>query len=127
MLGGAVWWASTQSPPQSNGELVSANGLHWHPELAIYFKGEQQQIPANIGLVGGHKPMHTHEDLPIIHLEFQGAVRSQDITLKKFFDTWGKDMQSFGTNMTMTVNGEPNTELGEYVFRDGDKVELRYE
>lgn len=116
---------------QANDPNVASSGaFHWHPELTIYVKGQKQEIPANIGMVGGHKPMHTHtEDASkgVVHLEFAGAARNDEITLSRFFDTWGKDMQSFGSNVTMTVNGNPNTELGEYVFQDGDKIELRYE
>lgn len=128
LLGGAMWWvASRPQPPQASGDTLSANGLHWHPELAIFTKGEPAPIPQGIGLTGGHNPIHTHDDLPIIHLEFPGIVRTGDLTVSKFFQAWGKDMQSFGANMTMTVNGETNTEFGNYVFQDRDKVELRYE
>tara|TARA_B100000745_G_scaffold126015_1_gene82109 strand:- start:3700 stop:3861 length:162 start_codon:yes stop_codon:yes gene_type:complete len=46
--------------------------------------------------------------------------------LKNFFVIWGKDMMSFGENVTMTVNGKENMELGEYEMKDGDIIELRY-
>lgn len=128
LLVGVVWWIGSQpQPPPSTGDTLATNGLHWHPELTILVKGERVQIPANIGLVGGHNPMHTHEDLPIIHLEFPGIVRSSDLTVNKFFQAWGKDMQSLGTHLTMTVNGEENTEMGNYVMQDKDKIELRYD
>ena len=107
--------------------IVTANGLHWHPQLAIYVKDVQQEIPKNLGLGVVHNPIHTHEDLPIIHLEFQGVVRKDDITLGKFFDVWSKDMRSFGANMRMTVNGVENTEYADYIMRDGDQIELRYD
>ena len=35
-------------------------------------------------------------------------------------------MRSFGTDMKMTVNGEENTEYDNYVMRDKDKIELRF-
>jgi len=108
-------------------DVVAAGGIHWHPQLEIYVKGEKIEIPQNIGIGAVHQPMHTHDDLPIIHLEFLGMVRTQDIKLGRFFEIWGKDMDSFGSNMTMTVNGSPNTEFGNYIMRDGDKIELRYE
>ena len=113
---------------QSNDpDVVAVSGMHWHPQLEIYVKGEKIEIPQNIGIGAVHQPMHTHDDLPIIHLEFLGMVRTQDIKLGRFFEIWGKDMDSFGSNMTMTVNGSPNTEFGNYIMRDGDKIELRYE
>ncbi len=111
-------------------DVISHNGFHWHPELVIYVKGEKQEFPANIGLGAVHKPIHTHvEDAKdgIVHLEFQGLVRKQDITLGQFFNSWGKDINSFGTSVKMTVNGQENTELENYHMQDKDKIELRYE
>ncbi|HEY4487707.1 MAG TPA: hypothetical protein VI483_03015 [Candidatus Paceibacterota bacterium] len=107
--------------------VVATNGLHWHPQLAIYVKGEKIEIPQNIGIGAVHQPMHTHDDLPLIHLEFPALVRTQDITLGRFFEIWGKDMRSFGPNVKMTVNGKENTEYEDYIMRDGDEIELRYD
>ncbi|OGG59793.1 hypothetical protein A2765_04365 [Candidatus Kaiserbacteria bacterium RIFCSPHIGHO2_01_FULL_56_24] len=114
----------------NNPNTASTGAFHWHPSLTIYVKGQRQEIPANIGIGAVHQPMHTHsEDASqgVIHLEFAGAAKNDEIKLSRFLQTWGKDITSFGTNMTMTVNGKPNTEFGDYVFKDGDKVELRYE
>ena len=118
---------SPKSIDSNDPNEVATNGLHWHPQLEIYVKGEKIEIPRNIGIGAVHESVHTHDDLPIIHLEFPGIVRKEDITLGKFFEVWGKDMRSFGTNMKMTVNGKENTEFENYVMRDGDKIELRYD
>lgn len=128
IIGGLVWYVATR-PPIPEGEIVSRSGFHWHPELTIYVKGAWQEIPANIGIGAVHKPIHTHEDNKqgILHLEFQGMVRKQDIMLGEFFKNWGKDMRSFGTNMKMIVNGEENIEYENYIMQDKDKIELRYE
>ena len=107
--------------------VIATSGLHWHPQLTMYVKGEKIEIPQNIGIGAVHQPMHTHDDLPNIHLEFPALVRAQDITLKRFFEIWGKDMQSFGGSMRMTVNGKENTEFENYVMHDGDLIELRYD
>lgn len=128
LLVGGMWWS--KSLQKSNPDMIARNGLHWHPELAIYVKGEKQEIPANIGLVGGHQPTHTHsEDASkgVVHLEFQGLVRKQDTVLGKFFTVWGKDIRSFGSNMKMTVNGQESIEYENYQMQDNDKIELRYE
>ncbi len=85
------------------------------------------EIPQNIGLGAVHKPVHTHEDLPVIHLEFDGIVREEDAMLGEFFKNWGKDMRSLGTDMRMMVNGVPNTEFERYIMRDGDVIELHYD
>lgn len=128
IIGFSAWISSTQSPANSGSpDIVSTRGLHWHPQLTIYVKGEKVEIPHNVGLGAVHQPMHTHEDLPIIHLEFQSMVRKEDLTLGQFFKIWGKDMQSFGANMKMMVNGTENAEFENYQMKDGDKIELRYE
>ena len=128
VIGGLIWFAALQ-PPIPESDIVSQSSLHWHPELTIYVKGEKQEIPANIGIGAVHQPVHTHDDSDkgIIHLEFQGLTRKQDIMLGQFFKNWGKDIRSFGANMKMTVNGEENTEYENYVMRDKDKIELHYE
>ena len=124
---GLVWLvASAPKTPES--DIVSRTGFHWHPELTIYVKGEKQEFPANIGIGGVHQPIHTHDDSNqgIVHMEFQGLARKQDTTLGQFFKNWGKDMRSFGMDMRITVNGEENTEYENYVMRDKDKIELRF-
>ncbi|OGG50356.1 hypothetical protein A3C18_00690 [Candidatus Kaiserbacteria bacterium RIFCSPHIGHO2_02_FULL_54_11b] len=137
LLTGGTWWS--QSLQNSDPEILSRSGLHWHPMLEIYVRGEKVEIPQNVGVGPQYvaKPtydasmqmtaMHTHEDIPVIHLEFPGLVREKDIVLGNFFRIWGKDMRSFGDTMRMTVNGEENTEYENYVMHDGDKIELRYE
>lgn len=120
-------------------DILSYSGLHWHPELTIYVKGEKQEIP-HIGLSNANPGM-MHQmimrvkhgrhgganEQGIIHLKFQGVVRKSDITLGQIFKKWCKDIRSFGINLKMTVNGKENTEYENYVMRDKDKIELRYE
>ncbi len=126
-----IWWAKANqstSPASSDGEVLSLRGMHTHPQLEIYVKGEKITIPQNIGLAGAvHQPMHTHDDVPIVHLEFPARVTKDDTRLGKFFTVWGKDFREFGQTVTMTVNGESNTEYENYEMKDGDKIELRYE
>ncbi|OGC86224.1 hypothetical protein A3D70_01785 [Candidatus Adlerbacteria bacterium RIFCSPHIGHO2_02_FULL_54_18] len=145
LIGGAViallvvgvWWS--QGMQASDSDVISRNGIHWHPTLAIYTKGVQQEIPANIGVGLQYEGMptydsgmrmsaiHTHDDMPVVHLEFSGTVRENDLKLGNFFRIWGKDMSSFGSNMRMMVNGVPNTEFEQYIMRDGNIIELRYD
>ena|SRR3989338_3670490 len=124
IIGGAVFFFTSQS---DNSEVISMRGLHWHPSLEIYVKGVQQEIPEGIGLGAVHMPMHTHDDLPLIHLEFNGVVRSEDLMLGEFFKNWGRDMRSFGANMRMMVNGVENVEYENYLMHDGDKIQLFYD
>ena len=135
---GDVWWS--QNLQASDPDVIFLDGIHWHPTLAIYVQGGRQEIPANVGIgpqyagAPGYDPqmqmaaMHTHDDMPLIHLEFMGGpVHREDVTLGQFFRIWGKDMRSFGTTMRMTVNGKENTDNENYVMKDGDAIELRYD
>ena len=134
---GSIAWS--RASEDSDLSFVARNGLHWHPTLEIYVRGEKVEIPADIGIGSQYAGLptydtdmrmtaiHTHDDVPIIHLEFPGVVRSDDITIGQFFTIWGKDMRSFGTNMRMTVNGVENTEFEGYIMRDGDMITLRYD
>ena len=124
ILGGFGWGKYLRS---NDPNVASTGAFHSHPELTIYVKGEKQEIPQGIGLAGGRKPIHTHDDVPVIHMEFSGAAKTDEVTLGQFFKNWGKDFNSFGSNVTMTVNGKENTELENYQMKDKDKIELRYE
>lgn len=120
-----------------NDPIISKNGIHYHPEIEIYIYGEKQEISANIGLVGGHNPIHTHDADGIIHLEFGNViVRNSDTHLGNFFKIWNKDFNSNQIfehlngpdgNVSMTVNGEPNLEFENYPMKDGDKIVIKYE
>ena len=134
-LFGGGWWLFSQEPQDASG-LISGKGIHWHPELTIMIKGEKQEIPANIGLGVTHNPVHTHDTDGVIHLEFSSAVRENDVRLGKFFEVWEKQFTSEcifehcsgpeGT-LKMKVNGEENTEFGNYMMHDGDKIEIIFE
>ncbi|MGB3921877.1 MAG: hypothetical protein WBL19_01160 [Minisyncoccia bacterium] len=123
---GMIWWS--KSLQSKDPDVIARSGLHWHPTLAIYVNGEKQEVPPNIGITGGAMmPMHTHEPDGTVHVESAGVVRKDDITLGKFFKIWGKDINSFGTNVKMTVNGKENAEYENYAMQDKDQIELRFD
>lgn len=125
------------APRVSTGELESKAGLHYHPRLSIFVNGEKVAIPNNIGIGATHNPIHTHDEGDgTIHLEFDGVVKKDDIRLKKFFQVWDKEWTdtSFmglpigeGHTLTMTVNGTPLTEYGNYLMHDKDDIRLVYQ
>lgn len=141
--------ANKVSQAQQSGDIVSKDGIHWHPHLAIYIKGQKQEIPANIGIGKQYSnskwydPMmdmtdfHTHDNSGTLHWEvMEGPVTKDHVELKAFFDVWGKPFtasQIFNYQngpdgkVSMTVNGQPNTEYQNYVVHDGDKIEVKYE
>ncbi|MEX0652226.1 MAG: hypothetical protein WD509_00385 [Candidatus Paceibacterota bacterium] len=146
-LVGGVWWSNSSIARDPS--VVSKDGIHWHPTLSIVIKGELQEIPANIGLVGGHSAIHTHDDVADqretgsvhidekpLHLEFASIVKANDVRLGEFFKVWRKTFSSEcildycnsdDGSLSMLVNGEVNTEFENYVMKDGDKIEIRYE
>lgn len=124
-IGWLIWYVASQ-PKISEDEIISRNGIHWHPELSIIVKGVKQEIPAGLGLGGVEMPIHTHDSTGVIHLELGGLVLKSDIALGRFFKVWGKDIRSFGANLEMTVNGKENIEHENYIMQDKDKIELKY-
>ena len=138
LLGSSILWS--RSSQTSEPGIVSQNGLHWHPQLEIYVAGQKVEIPQNIGVGSAYSsspgfgnggmamtPIHTHDDLPVIHLEFSGVVREEDVTLGNFFKVWQRDMRSLGQNMRMTVNGMESNKTENYVMHDGDRIVLNYD
>ncbi len=65
---------------------------HVHAHLAIFVNGQEQTVPANIGI----EPtclywLHTHDASGVIHVE---APQQGDYTLGQFFDIWGQPLSS---------------------------------
>lgn len=139
LVGGVFIFSGQQSQeaPISEDQIISKTGLHWHPRLDIYIKGEKQGIPANIGIAGSiHKELHTHEKDGVIHMEMEGLVTKDETRLGNFFKIWGKEFskeQVFDKKngedgkVKMLVNGKENSKFENYEMRDGDKIEIRYE
>ncbi len=139
IIGGGIFGASLLSddrPPRVESEIISEKGIHWHSRLSITILGQEQDVDANIGLGAVHKPIHTHEKDNIIHLEFSGLVRIDDILLGRFFEIWGKSFSrdcilnqcnGMEGEVRMSVNGEPNFEFENYPMADNDVIEIIFE
>jgi hypothetical protein len=118
------------TPLSQEGQVV-----HIHPHLTIMVNGQQQTIPANIGITLGPSgnptsflPIHTHDASGTIHVE---SPIQRDFHLKDFFDTWGMtftaaQILNFRTTppnlVRMTVDGQPNTMLGNLVLRNAQNI-----
>lgn len=109
--------------------------MHIHPRLKIVIKNKEEVIPANIGIVSPTcmRPIHTHDASGTLHLEFP---KPRDVRLAEFFTIWGKPFNSNQilefTNgpegqVKMLVNGQENTEFENYIMKDLDRIEIRYE
>lgn len=99
--------------------------MHIHPRLKMVVKGEEIKIPHDVGVSATcMRPVHTHDDSGTLHLEFPNTT---DVPLGYFFKVWEKPLSSFGMNHKMKVNGKENTELENYIMRDGDQIELLFD
>ncbi len=126
-----------KQPKSSDPNVVSESGLHYHPQLSIYINGEKIIIPTNIGLSEAkHKSPHTHDEKGELHWENEGKVTKDDLRLGKLFENWGKKFNSTqlldktdpsGSKITMTVNGQPNTEFGDHLVADKEQIEIKYQ
>ncbi|MBI4261959.1 hypothetical protein HY624_00345 [Candidatus Uhrbacteria bacterium] len=137
VVGYFIWFVANQPVP-AEADIISRNGMHWHPHLRIAIKGKEEVIPPGIGLGAVHDPMHTHDPDGIIHLEYGQGMRvtKDDTRLGRFFEIWGKQFTKEcifdsctggeGT-MKMMVNGKENTEFEHYAMQDNDKIEIIYE
>jgi hypothetical protein len=135
LLGLLAVQGCTPSPlPES--EIISKQGIHWHVELSITTLGQKQDIPANVGIGVAEHSIHTHEANNVIHLEFTGLVKKDDIRLGRFFEIWDK---KFSQNCIFTkcngpegkvkmfVNREPNFQFENYIMRDKNKIQIFFE
>lgn len=104
-------------------------GMHIHPHLKIVIDGEERTIPSEVGIAQGcMRPIHTHDDTGMIHLEFP---TTQEVRLGQFFQIW---QQSFSQQqildrtigaedvLRVTVNGEETSELENLVLHDKDDI-----
>jgi len=124
------------------GALTFPLGLiHWHATPLIYVCGDNISPPITTpGKHLGSNLLHTHED-KLAHIE--GNVTSPNqITLGAFMANIGMrfsetqlidkkngDLCPDGVAGTvkLVVNGTQNNQLANYVLRDGDTVEMRFE
>lgn len=139
LVGGVFFLSrgSTSSIPKD--QIVSETGLHWHPRLTVTIKGQKQEIPANLGIGAIHQEMHTHDGDAkdgVIHMEMKGIVSKDDTKLGNFFRIWGKEFTATkifdkrnGQNGTvkMAVNGQESKDFENYLMKDRDRIEIKYE
>lgn len=140
ILGGFIGFLIKTAPSSSlTGDLNSCIqhtgvGMHTHSNLTILLNGQKQEIPANAGISATcMRPIHTHDDTGKIHMEFKQV---RDVKLGEFFEVWGKsfsskgifDHQNAGTKrVKLFVNGTESLEFENYIMKDEDKIEIRYE
>ena len=106
--------------------------LHIHSELKIIIDGEEQLIPANIGVLSGIlRPVHTHDASGEIHME---GPCQRDFKVGEFFQVWGRpfneqcifDKCTDKGQLSIIVNGQQNNQFENYVMKDDDNILIEY-
>lgn len=111
-----------------------ATRFHIHTHLQILINGQQQEIPANIGIsLGCMHPIHTHDATGTLHVE---SPEPRDFTLADFFAVWGKtfnqnqilDYKTDGSHIIkVTVDGASIETHENTVLRDNYQIIISYE
>jgi len=133
-VAGLVVFIVVTAPEISEEDIVTTGGIHIHPQLEINISGQAQVVPGNVG--NPQIGVHTHATDGVLHYEKSGLVLRDDLRLSTFFDTWGERFNSDcilgacngeDSIVRMTVNGQDNLEFENYIVRDRDSIEIRYE
>jgi hypothetical protein len=95
---------------------AEGNAVHIHQHLDLYVDGEQQKVPAQIGIASSGafiSDLHTHDETGIMHVE---AEQVRSFSLGQFFAVWGLRLdrkcigslcESGGKRLRAWVNGTP--------------------
>lgn len=123
-----------QTGPYSKGQV------HWHATLKVFVCGEEKLMPAPLeGHHLGLPLLHTHEDR-LIHIE--GTIwKPEEINLGRYMDAIGQNFKddelldkkngdlcnNLPGKVKLYVDGKENNQLTNYVIKDGDTYEVRFE
>lgn len=100
---------------------------HIHPELKIYIDGEQQKIPANVGIDQEcMSEVHTHDGTGKIHVESFIPGRVSQMGLINLFDVWGTEVEKESYDLEIIQDGQVKNSIEEVNFIDKSIIELKY-
>lgn len=135
-----VFWSGTSSSSRTNREVAltctsdMATQFHIHPHLEIFINGNQQEVPANIGIQPGcMNSLHTHDASGTLHVE---SPEKRNFTLSDFFAVWRKtftkdqifDNKIDGRHIIReTINGKAVQDYENTVLQDKDQIIIYYE
>lgn len=135
---------------------IPAGFVHWHADVDVFVCGQERRLPEALpgGLIGDHQ-LHTH-DATTNRQSFAGSsdgngvVHNEgDITLAPHLHTLGQFLENLNIpfssdgvyeyrnggscaagaigQLTVTVNEKILENPKDYIPRDGDKIEVRFE
>lgn len=122
----------TDAKKPNDNTVVSETGVHWHTNISVVIKGQLKALPPDLS---GNN-IGTQDSSGKVHWGAGGQVTSNQLCLSVFFQTWGQPFSSTqildkhngpdGT-VSMTVNGQTNTEFENYQIKDHDDIVIRFE
>ena len=135
---------SSNDPDPISQDCLNHDGLarHDHATLQIFINGEQELIPANVGIMTdicnqeGEEmhAVHTHDSSGRLHIESNEDI---DIPIGVFFDIWGYHFDETGIfeyrvnsthELIMTVGGQQINEYDDYLLvNTSEIIEIRYQ
>jgi len=135
---------SSLDPDPITKECLDHEGLarHDHAVLNIFINGEQELVPANIGILTdvcneqGEEmhAVHTHDSSGRLHIESNEQI---DIPIGVFFDIWGHHFDETGIfeyrvnsthELIMTVGGTVVDSYDDYLLvNTSEVIEIRYQ
>ena len=135
---------STSQPDPISQDCLNHSGLarHDHATLKIFINGEQELIPANIGIMTeicnqqGEEmhAVHTHDSSGRLHIESNEPI---DIPIGVFFDIWGQHFDETGIfeyrvnsthELVMTVGNNTVDSYDDYLLvNTSEVIEIRYQ
>lgn len=115
--------------------MAEGGGEHFHPEIEVYVRGEQIEVPLNIGIDLAQPPtemagLHTHDTSGTIHNE-----AGTGSTLGQFFAIWGVPFSATQLGpyeakgeqkVLMWVDGEPSDAYRDLELADGQQIVVAF-
>lgn len=120
-----------------NKEDVCEKSVHIHATLNVSICGENKNLPKETGRLNR---VHTHKEQNLLHFherlrvspQTQELINPEPLTIKAAIREILKielpDQCPDGKpgKLKLTVNGEPQGKIPDYVWKDGDKIELTF-
>ncbi len=102
---------------------IYSEAFHIHPHLQILVDGQEEIIPAGIGIEPGcTREIHTHGPDGEIHIE---AAKDRGFKFSDFLSVWGKPLERSGYVLKMTVDGTGTTDTS-FVLQDKQHIIFNY-
>lgn len=120
--------------------------VHWHARVNVEICGKSVELPESNILTAhgssavGEPLLHHHHD-GLAHIEGK-VLRAEDISIGRFFEAIGskfsktelfdkKNGDTCANNkagrVVFFVNDEESQEFGNYILKDGDKIDVKFE